>query len=254
MNNEKGTNKYINTFLRFISDEDKTNMEYFYLDSLNRKYQKVDSTTDISSLLINDELSYEESDFLLNYSGFNYKHINAVLRDTWNYEDNGDISKASDYRMLANGLQQIIMEHPTTLNDNITVFRGVDLSYFKQYGIESLEDLKSLEGKHMLDRGFVSTSVQEERSFFKKGNDLGLNYNVKIEYMVPHEFKDGIYLNRSTSYTPMQEEFLINSSNLSKVSSVTINSDDTAVIKATLIPKELYDDYYKNRSNEPEQK
>lgn len=254
MINEKGTNKYVDTVLRFIKEEDKSNMEYFYLDSLNREYQKVDSTTNIFSLLVNDEITYEESDFLLNYSGFNYKHINAVLRDTWNYEENGDISKANDYHILANRLQQIIMEHPTTLNDNITVYRGVDLSYFKQYGIETLEDLKSLEGKYMLDRGFVSTSIQENRSFFNKENDLGLNYNVKIEYMVPCEFKDGIYLDGSKSYTPMQEEFLINSSNLSKVSAITINDDNTAVIKAMLIPKELYDDYYKNRVTAPEQK
>jgi len=251
---EKGTNKYVEKFLKFISEQDKINMEYFCLESINREYKKIENSMDISSLLENDEISYEDSDFLLNYSGFNYKHINAVLRDTWNYEENGDISKAEEYKKLASKLQQIIMEHPTILNDNITVYRGVDLSCFRQYGIETLEDLKSLEGKHMLDRGFVSTSVQEDRSFFKKENDLGLNYNVQIEYMVPHEFKDGIYLNGSTSYTPMQEEFLINSSNLSKVSSVTINDDNTAIIRATIIPKELYDDYYKNRSNEAEQK
>lgn len=254
MEQEKGTNKYIDRILRFISDEDKTNIDYFYLESLNRNYQRIESNEEVLNLLENDNISYEEADFLLNYSGFNYKHINAVLRDTWNYEENGDVNKANEYRLLANRLQQVIMTHPTKLNDNINVYRGVDLSYFRQYGIESLEDLKSLEGKHMLDRGFVSTSVQEDKCFFKKTNDLGLNYNVKIEYMVPHEFKDGIYLNGATSYTPMQEEFLINSSNLAKVSNVTINEDNTAVIKATLIPKELYDDYYKNRSNNLNQK
>lgn len=247
MEQEKGTNKYIDRILRFISDEDKTNIDYFYIESLNRNYQRIESNEEALNLLENDNISYEESDFLLNYSGFNYKHINAVLRDTWNYEENGDINKANEYRLLANRLQQVIMTHPTKLNDNINVYRGVDLSYFRQYGIESLEDLKSLEGKHMLDRGFVSTSVQENKCFFKKENDLGLNYNVKIEYMVPCEFKDGIYLNGATSYTPMQEEFLINSSNLARVSNVIINEDNTAVIKATLIPKELYDDYYKNK-------
>jgi len=250
----KGTNKYVKKIFSFISEEDKINMEYFYVESLNREYKKITNSNDAMLMLKNDEIPQEESDFLLNYSGFNYKHINAVLRDNWNYEDNGDISRANEYRVLAHKLQQIIVEHPTTLNDNISVYRGVDLSYFKQYGIETLEDLKALEGKHMLDRGFVSTSVQEEKCFFKKENDLGLNYNVKIEYMVPHEFKDGIYLNCSTSYTPMQEEFLINSANLVKVSSVTINEDNTAVLRATLIPKELYDDYYKNRVNNPEQK
>ena len=250
MEQQKGTNKYIDRLLHFISEEDKINMDYFYLESLNRNYKRIESSEETLTLLENDEICYEDSDFLLNYSGFNYKHINAVLRDTWNYEENGDISRANEYRALASRLQQVIMEHPTKLNDNINVYRGVDLSYFRQYGIESLEDLKSLEGKHMLDRGFVSTSVQEDKCFFKKDNELGLNYNVKIEYMVPSEFKDGIYLNGATSYTPMQEEFLINSSNLARVSSVTINDDNTAVVRASLIPKELYDDYYKNRINQ----
>ena len=249
MEGEKGTNKYVDTFLRFIREEDKTNMEYFYLKSLTRTYQKVGSTTDTATLLANSEISYEEADFLLNYSGFNYKHINAVLRDTWNYEENGDISKVNDYHRIVSNLQKIIMEHPTTLNDNITVYRGVTLSYFKRYGVESLEDLKLLEDRYILDRGFVSTSIHEDKCFFKKENDLGLNYNVKIEYMLPYEFKDGIYLNDETSYTPMQEEYLINSANLSKVSSVTINDDNTAVIRAMIIPKQLYDDYYRLKVN-----
>lgn len=250
----KGTNKYIENFLHYISEDDKINMEYFYLESLTREYKKVNNVSDIENLLTAEELSYNETDTLLNYSGFNYKHINAVLRDTWNYEDNGDISKVNEYRALAYQLNQIIQNHPTMLNDNITVYRGVDINYFKQYGIDSLDQLKTLENNYMLDRGFVSTSLQEDTCFFKKDNDLGLNYNVKIEYMVPQEFKDGILLGNSTSYSPNQQEFLINSSNLTKVSSVVVKDDNTATIKATLIPKELYDNYYKNKDNKPEKK
>lgn len=254
MTEEKGTNKYIESILRFISEEDKTNIDYFYLESLTREYKKLTTDTDVSALLVNGDISYEDANFLLNYSGFNYKHINAILRGTWNYEENGDINQADSYRALASRLKEIIHNHATTLNDNITTYRGVDISYFKQYGIEALDDLKSLEGKYMLDRGFVSTSIKEDRSFFRMNNELGLNYNVKIEYMIPHEFKDGILLGNGTSYSPKQEEFLINSSNLAKVSSVIINDDNTAVVRASLIPKELYDDYYRNKSNEPDQK
>lgn len=246
---QKGTNKYIDSFLHFIKEQDKINIEYFCLESQNRTFQKIDSSTKLSELLENAELSNEEADLLLNYSGFNYKHINAVLRDNWNYEDNGSIEKKEEYKLLARRLQQTIMNHPTKLNDNVITYRGVDLNYFKQYGIESMKELKELEGKYMLDRGLVSTSVMEDRSFFEKENDLGLNYNVKIEYYIPCEFRDGIYLRGPISYTPMQEEFLINSSNLSKVNSVTINDNNTAVVKTTLIPKELYDDFYKERNN-----
>lgn len=253
MAQEKGTNKYIESILGFINEDDKTNIDYFYLESLTREYKKINATTDVSTLLVNDDISYEDADFLLNYSGFNYKHINASLRGTWNSEENGDINQAETYLAIAYRLNAIINNHPTTLNDNITTYRGVDIRYFKQYGIESLDDLKSLEEKYMFDRGFVSTSIKEDKSFFKMNNELGLNYNIKIEYMIPHEFKDGILLGNGTSYSPKQEEFLINSSNLAKVSSVIVSDDNTAVLRASLIPKELYDDYYRNKVNKPDQ-
>lgn len=251
---QKGQNIYIESFLRFIREDDKVNMEYFYLESLTRQYQKIDNTSEIESLLTPEELSQEESDALLNYSGFNYKHINALLRGTWNYEENGDISKAESHQISATYLKELISKRPTILNDNIIVYRGVDISYFKEYGIESIQDLKSLENNYMLDRGFVSTSIQEDTCFYKKDNCLGLNYNIKIEYMVPQEFKDGILLGKSTSYSPNQQEFLINSANLAKVSNVTVNDDNTAVVRTMLIPKELYDNYYRNKSNKTEQK
>ncbi len=240
---EKGNNSYVEKFLHYIKEEDKVNMEYFYLESLTRDY-----VSNSSDSLMTESLSYDDNDLLLNYSGYNYKHINAVLRGTWNYEENGDISKSDDYRMLAKRLEQIIIEHPTILSDNIMVYRGVDLNYFKQYGIDSLEDLKELEGKYMLDKGFVSTSIDEDKCFFKKENEIGKNYNIKIEYMIPHEFRDGMFLENHSSYAPGQQEFLINTSNLSRVSSVIINDDNTAIVRAALIPKELYDDYYRSKT------
>ena len=238
----KGNNRYVERFLRYINEEDKANMDYFYLESLTRTYE-----SNNCEVLVEGSLSYEENDLLLNYSGYNYKHINAALRGTWNYEENGDISKVNNYLTLAKKLSEIINRNPTLLNTNIMTYRGVDLPYFKQYGIESLNDLKFLEGKYMLDKAFVSTSIDENNSFFKKDNEMGKNYNIEIQYMIPQEFQDGIFLNSNNSYSSNQREFLINASNLTRVSSVTINEDDTAVIRATVIPKELYDEYYRTK-------
>lgn len=243
MEASKGNNSYVDKILRHVSETDRDNMDYFYLESLTRTYESGNN-----DVLVQSPLSYEENDLLLNYSGYNYKHINAVLRGIWTYEENGDIGKANEYLSLAKQLSEIISSHPTTLNNNIMTYRGVDLNYFKQYGIESLEDLKSLEGKYMMDRAFVSTSIEENNSFFKKDNELGKNYNVKIEYMIPKEFRDGIFLDGNSSYSPNQREFLINASNLTRVSGVVINEDNTAVVKATVIPKELYDEYYRTKA------
>lgn len=249
MDNQKGISKDVRSLLRMITEEDKTNMEYFYLESLNREYRRIETASEIPTFVHNNDFSQEDISFLLNYSGYNYKHINATLRGNWNYEENGNISNMPIYREDAARLSELIMNNPSQLKDDIIAYRGVDISYFRQYGIEKLEDLLSLDGRYLHDRGFVSTSLQEDKCFFGKENELGLNYNIRIEYMIPHEFRDGIYLNANMSYTPSQEEYVINSGNMSKVGSVVINPDNTAVIRTTLIPKELYDEYYRSRNN-----
>ena len=248
--NSKGKNSYVEKFMKYIPDKGMENINYFLFESINRNYKKINNSEVLNALLMPSDCSYEDSDFLLNYSGFNYRHINAVLRGTWNYEKDGDFSKQNEYRAVASKLQNIIMSTPTELTDDIIVYRGVDLKYFKQYGIESLDDLKALEGQFMIERGFISTSLYEESCYFKKENTLGLNYNVKMEYMVPKEFRDGIYLNAYNSYSPNQQEFLINSANLSIVNSVVINDDNTAILRLSLIPKELYDEYYSQIAND----
>ena len=116
---------------------------------------------------------------------------------------------------------------------------------------KELVDLKNLEGKFMYDAGFVSTSLLPQQSFFGKDIEKGKNYNIMIEYMVPQDFTDGIYIgnNASFSYHPHEQEYLINAGNISRVTSVKVNEDDTAKICAIVIPKFLYDDYYKGKES-----
>ena len=73
-----------------------------------------------------------------------------------------------------------------------------------------------------------------------------MNYNVEIIYLIPEEFQDGIYLNDGDTYSINQNEYLINRGNLAKISAVKINSDGTAQMIATMIPKKIYDEYYDN--------
>ena len=245
-----GTNKTVEQTLRYMTPDDRENLEYFCASKLSEDYQILDNESKRQALLEEATLTQDEKETLLNYSGFNYKHINAALRNNWNYELNGNSANQEEYRKIGFSIVELIRQKKTGLKENIITYRGVDLSYFKDYGITSLDELQSLEGNFLLDSGLVSTSLEEKTSYFKKENDLGLNYNIKIEYMVPQEFKDGIYLTGNASYNPEQQEFLINASNLSKVNSVTINPDNTAVIKTTLIPKEIYDSYYRENKKQ----
>ena len=84
---------------------------------------------------------------------------------------------------IATDLRDAIDDNQRSIG-NVKVFRGVPISYFSEYGISSLDDLRSLKGEFLLDKGFVSTSLVEDDCYYKKENELGLNYNVKIEYSI----------------------------------------------------------------------
>lgn len=102
----------------------------------------------------------------------------------------------------------------------------------------------------MYDSGFVSTSINLEDSFFQKDNELGLNYNVMINYLMPAYFDDGIFLYGDMTYSGYEKEYLINKGNLSYVTDVKINEDGTANITAIIVPKRIYDAGYENYRNE----
>ena len=102
-----------------------------------------------------------------------------------------------------------------------------------------------MKGEFLLDKGFVSTSLVEDDCYYKKENELGLDYNVKIEYLVPEEFEDGVSIG-NVSYSPGQNEDLINAWNIASVSDVRMDGEDGAVVTALLIPKKVYDKAYRH--------
>lgn len=248
-NNEIGISKDLKTTFRFLSEEDKNNISEFYDGCLSRQYREFD---DIEMALMNTDYSNSYSDdvknMFSNYSGFNYRRINASARGTWNYEKHGHIDDKIRFDEFAGDLKTAIDENQKSIGD-VKVFRGVPLSYFSEYGISSLEELESLNGGFLLDRGFVSTSLVDDACYYKKENELGLDYNVKIEYLVPEEFGDGVSIS-NLSYSPGQCEYLINSWNLAKVVGVSMDGDDGAIVSAMLIPKYVYDKAYRQNLGE----
>jgi len=244
-----GENKTVNQIFRYISDERKVALQEYSVLSLGREYKEFSTVEEIIFFTKDrEEINYNDNEFLKEYSGYNYKHINNTLRNRWNYEENGNIEARPRFLEDGRRLSQIIRRNSTSLG-NFKAFRGVDISYFREYGIEKLEDLQQMEGKFLYDSGFVSTSLLESESFFKKENELGINYNIQITYLIPEEFDDGIYLEGDMTYSPNQREYLINNANLARISSVTINEDGTAHLTAVMIPKKIYDEYYEKVDN-----
>lgn len=248
---EKGESRNVNRFLRFISDEDKNNVNEFVLNGLIRDYTRCSSVYEVRESFSNPGyVTFNQTTYIRAFTGTSYFDINSALRDRWTYHENGHDERKQEMLLLATKIKSIISSNPNSYGDFVA-YRGVNLHYFSEYGVESLEDLTSLEGKFLYDAGFVSTTLLPEQSFFGKDYEKGKQYNVMIEYMVPQEFTDGIYIgdNPNFSYHPHEQEYLINAGNMSKVTGVKINDDGTAKIQAVMIPKSLYDDYYKGKES-----
>lgn len=241
---EKGTSKNVACFLRVIGADERENISDFCHACSSRKFNVFDDPL-VAVAFTSHKYSEEESAILRDYSGFYYKWINAVARGNWDYEVHGHIVNKAKYENAPRVLQKIIDQNQKSIG-NVKVFRVVPLSYFSEYGISSLNDLKSLEGSFLLDKGFVSTSLVEESCYYRKPNELGLNYNVKIEYLVPEEFEDGVSIG-NVSYSPGQSEYLINVWNIAQVVDVSMDGNDGAIVRALLVPKRVYDKTYRQQ-------
>ena len=235
---EKGMSKVINSIWRMIGKEKQKDVECFCLEKGTNTYKEFSDPIEVYSLI--DSI---DNDFVKNYSGFNYKHINNALRNKWNYEEDGNEVQKERFVKMGQEIANFISNQKTAIG-NVLAFRGVSIEYFKDYGIEKIEELENLKQKYIFDFGFVSTSLVLSQSFFHKKNNLGLNYNILIEYLISDEFDDGVLIG-SNSYNNNECEYLINKANMGFVTDVNINKED-AIVKVLLIPKKIYDEYYKN--------
>ena len=242
---EIGYSSSTKLLMKFLSEETKEKIERYIEENRNNKsidYNFQKDTEEFERNLTDDEYMT-----IRLYTGTNYKNINAVFRNTWNYEDNGDSSKKDYYKKLGDDISIIIEEYPK-LKNNIKTFRGTSLREFKKYGVTSLNDLKQLEEKYLYEECFTSTSLEEESSFFNR-KIIGEIQNIEVIYHVSASSQDGMpVLSKDLSYCTNQKEYILNKNCLSKVLKVEIK-DDTAVVEVLLIPQKLWN---KEKYNETE--
>ena len=137
MPEEIGVSKDVRRIMRYISDERVNMIGSFCSETKDRDYREF---TDPEMALMSIEqpsLVGEDADVFLNYSGYNFRHINNAARGRWNYEENGNLDK-SQYEAIANRMKRCIDENQSSVG-NIKVFRGVTLDYFRDYGLYSLD-------------------------------------------------------------------------------------------------------------------
>lgn len=254
-----GENRTTNILLRILGEKKRTELENFVQEIKLRPFQSFENESqvfDSATLSITKFLeNLTEKDLLTlrSYTGYQFKNINAVLRKNWNYEEHGLLTEEvqKKYEQLSQDIERLVSKFPS-LEIDFAVYRGVDLNSFKNYGINSLEELRNLQDKYLYEEGFTSTSILKETSYFKKQLETGKNYNVEIKYLIPSECQDGALLQgQDLTYSPSQNEYLINRGSLTKIIEVKIDEEQQqAYLTGVLIPKEMWNIYYKQENKD----
>ena len=250
-------NRITNSVLRMIGEETMDNVEKYTDTVIDRSYKTFNSIEDVKSFFdgyLDNVYSNSNLDDIENiryYTGTSFKDINAVLRDNWNYEVNGLLTddKKNEFLNISRNLSNSMNKVSNELPSDIKVYRGVTLASFKDYGINSISDLKSMVGQYFYERGFTSTSLLRESSAFNSNSNYWKDRNIEIEYLIPSEFSDGLPLiTKDLCYTGVEHEFLINTGSLCKIVDVMVD-EDKAYLTAVFIPKKVYDKTYSDQQS-----
>lgn len=234
----KGTSLATRVIEKSLDENIKLEISSLLKEIPTYTYEKPNFSEEINNFLSN--ISEEQLLTLKGYSGLFSKKINAILRNNWNYDEHGKktIEEEQKIKNDISIIDEIISNYPPN-NYAFITYRGTSLDSLKKYGIDSLEDIIYLKGKYMYEEGYTSTSLEEQESYFNK-EIYGKINNIEIKYVIPPNSKDGIPLTTNDlSYSPNQQEYLIERNSLSKVIDVKINGT-TAVITAILIPKSIW--------------
>lgn len=246
---EKGTNFTIDYLKRYIGKEKLQELENYLEDLKTQDFYAFNDGAEVHEVL--DDVSFgflakldeAEINKIYNYTGLSFRCVNALLRNSWNYDTNGLLTEdlKREYSNYARDLTEI-MAKTLEVGRNFRVYRGVNINAFNSYGITRIEDLEYLEGKYFYDEGFMSTSLIRSMSFFEHKPEWGDNPNVLMEIMVPKISDDGIFLNNSLlSSSTNQLEFLIKSGSLFKITEVYFdNNKKTGYLKMVLIPEKIW--------------
>lgn len=246
-------NRTCNFYLREIARTGRTPAVEAFIDSaLQTEYAEFSPNDDYAefasaySAAIEDILDPSDQAALKSYSGLGYKAINQVARGFWDYDILGRQTpeKLEATRTSITKISHAISSAPSP-DINFTTFRGTNLDSFRDYGVNSISDLANLENQLFLETGFCSTSFIADHSFANRSFDdpLRKSCNITIKYLVPANSHEGVgLLTDQLSYSPNQNEYLINRDSLSYISQVKIAEDQSsAELEMALIPREIYD-------------
>lgn len=157
------------------------------------------------------QINSSEKTEIEEYTSSAYMSINGVLRET----SNPPSQVKDSYLARADNISSAVSKFE--LNDNITVFRGVDLDAFglmsgdKIFSAETEKGMKALVGTTFVDKGFMSTSAIKSSAFDSK--------DAKISINVPKGKGRGAWVKPLSLY-PYENEFLLQKGSGLKITKV----------------------------------
>lgn len=202
------------------------------------EYSYIDEYLKRKSLEVSEKLTEEEKRDIRFFTGYSFRSINALLRDSWSYEVSGRLTleeKRKNEEMI-HSIDGVMQKMPS-LELPFVTYRGVKIDAFSVYSVKKLKDLYHLKGKYLYEQSFISTSLKREESYFLKDIENNGFCNIMLQYFIPAFSNDGLLLSTSDiTYSKLQNEFLLNRNALFFVSDVVV-SDNSAIIQAVLIPR-----------------
>ena len=246
--------RFCRSYVRIIEASGKMEtVREFLDDAVDRNYKSYDNSEELHAGLadykaaIADTFTLGDAQKIRGYSGFSeFQLVNQTARGIWN----PDVLGIKTDKLVARAKEltddiEDTLERAPSLGEDTTVYRGTNLDGFRDYDIHSLDELAKLKNQFYIDRGFLSTSMTRDESFFQQEFDDTYRKpcNIQVRYQVPKEFHKGIALiDKQFSYSPQQNEFLMDKNLLSYISDVQVDSENNcAYLTATIIPTELYD-------------
>lgn len=231
--NNIGDNKYTSYFKKMLKGDMIDSINNYISDVACRSYTSIPSENDISNYVSTQALYYGECEIIRRATAGVYnKEYNDMLR-----------GKSAINATLRNEIEDIssVIKRKSSKVDNIVVYRGVPIRYFNDYGIQNVKDLKNM-GQFIIDPAFVSTSLLKDRCYYGRTSETGEVYNVLLEYYIPKEFDEGIYLEGyDLTYYSNEKEYLINKSQVGFIGDIDIDEvNNTAVISVVMVPSKVY--------------
>lgn len=157
------------------------------------------------------QINSSEKNEIQGYTGSGYVSINGVLRET----SNPPSQVKDSYLAMADNISSAVSKFE--LNDNITVFRGVNLDAFGLSGGDDMfstateKGMKALVGTTFVDKGFMSTSAVKSAAFNSKDARMTIN--------VPKGKGRGAWV-KPLSFYSHEDEFLLQKGSGLKITKV----------------------------------